>query len=700
MQKTKSGIKQKVIFTISISILIVMITGIVLTYFLGAALFRNTIGKQYEQMASGLAVSIAADLAGEIEDVETYASRPLWRDVVEEINSRYKFTDKESLALYFNDMDKKWAASDNESALVKEYVDNRIALSMRDILKIRGNIAELFITDKFGGLVAASDRTSDFYQADEDWWQKAYNDGKGEVYIGNAEFDASSKKWVVSIAVPIKDRNGVIIGICKNAISIDRLFGRLADFKIGQTGHAVVIDKNGIIVFHSGIEPMKVRDYEIVDVKKLLSGKDHYSIINNAESHPKKMFVSFARVKPSHALPADTDWLVLINQDAFETFRSLHVFIVQLVVITIILLILIIPIGSFFGELFAKPIHKLRMATEKIINGGWDYVLNIKTGDEIEEFADTFNEMLQNLKNKQEELLSAKNELEKISQDLETKVEERTRDLNLTQEATLNILEDLTEAKAKLEKEAKALEEALRIKSDFTSTVSHELRTPLAAIKESISIVSDGTTGPIGQEQKEFLDMAKRNVDRLNRLINDILDFQKLEAGKIIFNMREDDINEAVSEAARTMAPLAQGKGLDLVIDLADNMPHVRFDRDRIMQVLTNLISNAIKFTEKGNITITTKIFSNVIEVSVEDTGTGVKEEDMPKLFQHFEQLEKGVNRKTGGTGLGLAISKGIIEQHRGKIWAESELGKGAILKFVLPIKERRSRYDKKDIDR
>ncbi len=700
MQKTKSGIKQKVIFIISISILIVMIAGIILTYFLGVALFRNTIGKQYEQMASGLAVSIAADLAGEIEDVETYASRPLWRDAVEETNSRYKFTDKESLAVYFNDMDKKWAASDKESAFVKEYVDNRIALSIRDILKIRGNIAELFITDKFGGLVAASDRTSDFYQADEDWWQKAYNNGKGEVYISDAEFDESSKKWVVSIAVPIKDKNDSIIGICKNSISTDRLFGRLGDFKIGQTGHAVVIDKNGIIVFHSGIEPMKVRDYEIVNVKKLLLGKKHYDIFYNAGSHPKKMFVSFASIKPSHALPSDTDWLVLINQDASETFKSLHVFIIQLVMITIILLILIIPIGSFFGEIFAKPINEFRLATEKIINGGWDYVLNIKTGDEIEEFADTFNEMLQNLKNKQEELLGAKNELERLSQSLEKKVEERTRDLSLTQEATLNILEDLTEAKAKLEKEATALEEALRIKSDFTSTVSHELRTPLAAIKESISIVSDGTTGPIGPEQKEFLDMAKRNVDRLNRLINDILDFQKLEAGKIIFDMREDDINEAVTEAARTMAPLAQEKGLDLVIDLADNMPHVRFDRDRIMQVLTNLISNAIKFTEKGGITIATKIFSNVIEVSVEDTGAGIRKEDMPKLFQHFEQLEKGVDRKTGGTGLGLAISKGIIEQHRGKVWAESELGKGAIIKFVLPIKERRSRYDKKDIDR
>lgn len=687
IKKLKSGIKQKVILIIGASILVMMLIGIGLAFFLGTTLLRNTIGRQYDQMASGLAISIAADLSGEIEDVETYAARPLWRDAAEGANLKYKLTDKGSLAVYFDNMDKKWAASDKESALVKEYIDNRAALSMHDILKIRGNIAELIITDKFGGIVAASDKTSDFYQADEGWWQKAYNDGKGGVYISNAEFDKSSQKWVVSIAVPIKDANDAVIGICKNSISIDRLFGRLADFKIGRTGHAFVIDKNGIIIFHSGIEPMKVRDYEIVDVKKLLSGKKHYAVIYNAESHPKKMFVSFAKIKPSHALPADTDWLVVINQDAIETLEPLYAFIAQLVMITVILLILIVPVGAFFGNIFVKPIHELNLATEKIMEGDWNYTLNIKTGDEIEQFADAFNEMLGNLKDRQEQLLHAKNELEAFSQNLEKKVEERTRQLTEIQEATLNILEDLTEAKVKLEKEAKALEDALKTKSEFTSMVSHELRTPLAAIKESIALVLDEITGPASPDQKNFLGMAKRNVDRLTRLINDILDFQKLEAGKIVFNIREGNINEVVKETAASMAPLVREKGLDFVLELSENLPIIKFDKDKIIQVLTNLLNNAIRLTQKGGITITTTAEDNVVKVAMKDTGPGIKKEDIPKLFQQFEQLEKGVDRKTGGTGLGLAISKDIVEQHNGKIWVESEYGMGTTFYFTLPIR-------------
>ncbi|MDD1777292.1 MAG: ATP-binding protein [Candidatus Helarchaeota archaeon] len=232
-----------------------------------------------------------------------------------------------------------------------------------------------------------------------------------------------------------------------------------------------------------------------------------------------------------------------------------------------------------------------------------------------------------------------------------------------------------------------ALMEAIKEKSDFTSTVSHELRTPLTAIKEGIAIVLDGTAGVLNAEQKDFLSLAKRNVDRLARLINDVLDFQKLEAHKMAFNIQENDINELVKEVHHTMAPLADKKSLGFALKLEEGLPRVKFDRDRIIQVLTNLVNNAIKFTEKGSIVIASSRGDNVIQVSVEDSGPGVKVEDMGRLFQQFGQLEEITERKTGGTGLGLAISKEIIEKHKGRIWAESEFGKGATFWFILPIK-------------
>jgi len=236
------------------------------------------------------------------------------------------------------------------------------------------------------------------------------------------------------------------------------------------------------------------------------------------------------------------------------------------------------------------------------------------------------------------------------------------------------------------------LKETIVEKSQFVSVVSHELRTPLAAIKEGICLVLNEVTGKLNVEQKGFLDIAKRNVDRLAGLINDILDFQKLEIGKMAFNMRENDINEIVREIKETMVFLAKKKGLKLITRFDDTVPMVKFDRDMIARVLINIVGNAIKFTDKGNITITTAKDDNVIRVSVQDGGPGIKEEYLPKLFREFEQLPIGKDGKMEGTGLGLAICRDVIQKHNGKIWAESEPGKGTVFHFILPIKERRGK--------
>ncbi|MFH1288004.1 MAG: PAS domain S-box protein, partial [bacterium] len=244
------------------------------------------------------------------------------------------------------------------------------------------------------------------------------------------------------------------------------------------------------------------------------------------------------------------------------------------------------------------------------------------------------------------------------------------------------IIHDITERK-KAEEE---LKETSRIKSEFTSMVSHELRTPLTSIQEGIAIVLDGSAGAVNDEQKDFLDTAKRNVDRLARLINDVLDYQRLDSDRVRYDMKKDYINSLVEEIEKMMRPSLKDKSIEISTKLEDNLPEVIFDRDKISQVLTNLINNAIKFTDKGIITVATEKGENVVQVSVKDTGIGIKEDDINKLFQNFSQISTGKGRKTGSTGLGLAISKKIIEQHGGKIWVESEFGKGSTFIFTLPI--------------
>jgi len=250
------------------------------------------------------------------------------------------------------------------------------------------------------------------------------------------------------------------------------------------------------------------------------------------------------------------------------------------------------------------------------------------------------------------------------------------------------IVRDIT-ARKTVEKEMK---ETVEIKSRFTSMISHELRAPLGPIHEGVSIILDGIAGEINKQQREMLEMVKSNTTRLNRLINDVLDFKKLESGMMRFDIEKNDMNEVVRGVHKTMEIMTKKKGLDFIMELEQDLPRIKFDRDRIEQVLINFANNAIKFTERGCIKFKTTKGDGFIKVVIQDTGPGIKEEDMPKLFQSFTQLDTTKAHKKNGTGLGLAISKQIVEEHQGKVWAESELGKGATFHFAIPeeMKERK----------
>jgi signal transduction histidine kinase len=229
------------------------------------------------------------------------------------------------------------------------------------------------------------------------------------------------------------------------------------------------------------------------------------------------------------------------------------------------------------------------------------------------------------------------------------------------------------------------LKEAMEAKADLVNMVSHDLRIPLTAIREGIDIVLVGEAGKVNDEQKEFLALAKRNVERLTRLITDFLDYQKIEADRQQFNIQENDINELMKDVHKTMEPVARQKGLEFRIDLEEGLPKTGFDYDGITRVVTNLVSNALKFTAAGSICLRTRKDENTIVVAVSDTGCGISKDDLGNLFKKYGQVKSVKVKDIEGTGLGLAISKLIVEHHRGKIWAESQPGKGSTFFFYLP---------------
>jgi PAS domain S-box-containing protein len=231
------------------------------------------------------------------------------------------------------------------------------------------------------------------------------------------------------------------------------------------------------------------------------------------------------------------------------------------------------------------------------------------------------------------------------------------------------------------------LKETMEMKAQFISTVSHELRTPLTSMREAVIIVLDGVAGKLNKDQKHFLDIAKRNIDRLARLIDDVLDFQKLNAGRMKFAMQENSVAAAIEEAYATMRPHARKNGVDLTVDLETGLPAVVFDSDRIIQVVTNLISNAIKFTpEGGRVTVSARRRDEGLAMKIRDTGLGIPKEDLPKIFDRFYRVHRP-GREITGTGLGLSIAARIVAGHGGRIEVESEPDRGTTFTVILPLR-------------
>ncbi|MCX5667008.1 MAG: ATP-binding protein, partial [Candidatus Omnitrophica bacterium] len=393
--------------------------------------------------------------------------------------------------------------------------------------------------------------------------------------------------------------------------------------------------------------------------------------------HSEETFVAFDEVSSPHLSERGILWIVLVVQDMSEVSAPIHNFVIQIAIIAILMMILIIPVGSFFGKLIADPIHQLHLATERVMAGDWDYKIDVKTGDEIEQFADTFRDMIADIRSKNRELQS-------FSNGLEVKVEERTKELSVAHEATLNILEDLQASKEALERTNRELTKLDELKSDFISTVSHELRTPLSIIKEGISLVLDKIPGDVNEKQAKILDIAKYNIDRLSRIIDNLLDISKIEAGKVELKRSLIDISEVVRRVANSFESKIKEKGLEMRLDVDKVSGSVWADADRITQVLTNLIGNAVKFTPSGSIGISCEDKSDGMVCSVSDTGVGISKEDMPKVFDKFQQFSRTAGAGDKGTGLGLSIAKNIIDMHNGAIWVESEPGKGARFTFKL----------------
>lgn len=290
-------------------------------------------------------------------------------------------------------------------------------------------------------------------------------------------------------------------------------------------------------------------------------------------------------------------------------------------------------------------------------------------GDEIVQLGDSLVHMLKNMREMYEKISS-------FSKDLELQVAKRT--------------EELEQKTVELEQANIELKKLDELRSTFLANMSHELRTPLNSVIGYTELLLDRVDGDITGEQENSLTKVLNNAKNLLTLINDILDMSRIESGRVELELREVDLQDIIQKAVYALEPLINKKKLLIVTDFDERLPLAYADPDRVRQVVTNLLHNAIKFTQEGRITLSARPSQTpkFVEVCISDTGMGIREEDLNNLFDMFRPLDLSATRPYGGVGLGLSICRGLVEMQGGNIWAESKYEEGSKFYFTLPVKE------------
>ena len=295
----------------------------------------------------------------------------------------------------------------------------------------------------------------------------------------------------------------------------------------------------------------------------------------------------------------------------------------------------------------AYPIRKLIQTIQGIIDGRIPEPLEVTSADAVGQLTDKINEMIDILVQREEKARQQADQLRQTNRELIR---------------------------------------ANQARAEFLSDVSHELRTPLTSIRSFCDLLlMFGDDDPEARE--EFLQSIIESCDRLTRIINELLDSSKIESGKIEWDIKPVDLIEIIQSSVRVMKAMADEKGLKLIAQLPMQSLVLAVDRDRLIQVLTNLINNAVKFTRMGQITVGVEQTPREVKVRVSDTGIGIAPADRDRIFERFAQVKNREGGKPAGTGLGLAICRQIIEHHGGKIWIESELEMGSTFYFTLPLR-------------
>jgi signal transduction histidine kinase len=487
------------------------------------------------------------------------------------------------------------------------------------------------------------------------------------VVVMTAPYPSLTAKDVnIGVVTSLVDEHGVFYGVVGMDVTIANLTNYALSFKTRPAGSIFLTDRHGIVLasHDSNLHGKDLEKYS----------PTFQSLITKGGAGVETLDILGKRNFLFYQSSTQQDWriAVLIPAESIEReIRGPVLWMVCSLSVGLVLLSGFILLGLHLVVI--HPLRRLTWETDYVTRtGDLSRRIEIRSRDEIGDLARSYQKMVVALGVTQDSLRNAEKHLTEYRAHLEDMVAQRTGELEST-------LEELALARDR------ALS-ADRLKSAFLATMSHELRTPLNSIIGFSGVLLQGLAGPLSEEQSRQLGMVCNSADHLLALINDVLDLSKIEAGQMPLLIEPFDLCASIRGMVGAAGPLGQKKGLTLLVDIEPSIKMISSDRRRVEQVLLNLLSNSIKFTERGQVRVEAFQRDGRVTIGVIDTGMGIQEKDLDKLFRPFTQLDTGIARTHEGTGLGLSICRKLIEMLGGVIRVETAWGKGTRFSFELPI--------------
>jgi len=536
---------------------------------------------------------------------------------------------------------------------LRKLFDDMLSGELNRLLLIAPAITEAIALDADGAARARAARLRAVYPEDQRDFSESVGFQRalgGQRHVGPIHFVRESEPYV-TLSVPIEVLAGVAVGVLQAEVSLIYVGEQVvAQLEASDTGYAYIVSRSGQLVAHPQVSlVLERRDLSSLEQVAQALRADPEGAGGTLGTLGRNM--RGERVFSSYAPIPDLDWIVFIERPADEVYRPLYASIRRTLVLLLVGLGMALVVSVLLARRILRPLEALRQGVQRVGQGDLAFRLPVGSGDEIATLAEEFNRM------------SAR--LQEAYTGLEHKVAERTQEL-----VTLN----------------QQLDQANRLKSQFLANVSHEFRTPMNAIIGFTRLVMRKTEAQIPPLQHANLQKVLISAEHLLALINGLLDLSKIEAGRMEVYPVRFDLRELIQGTAATIEPMLKADRVSLVTEVSDDLPPLFTDRDKLRQILMNLLSNAAKFTDEGVITVSAGLADGALRLRVSDTGIGMPAEALEYIFEEFRQVDMSSTRRHGGTGLGLAIVRRLARLLGGQVLAESELGKGSTFVLTLPL--------------